>query len=476
MNNVLKKLKLLPSDPGIYYFKNKQKKIIYIGKAANLRNRVNSYFYHNSSANNKLDKMIPEIDDLVWRTTVSEVEALIEEPKEIKKNQPFYNILMKDDKKYFYIVLSQDVFPRLSIIHQPSIGQTSLGPFTNGLALKKTLNALRKIIPFCACKNYHKKLCLSNQLGLCPGYCCLKNFKQHSKNKSMIKEYRHNLEKIEAILLGKSEKVLISLKKDMEKSAKEEKFEDAQKIKKQLEALKNILSHKKIVVKEKKKLLLPLLNIVKFKEIAKIKTTPRRIEAYDVSNLKGNMATGAMIVFESFQQKEKMFFIPQKKEYRIFHIQVKQKGDDLAMFQEIVNRRINHLPKQKSKTKRTTTKDIWRTPQIILMDGGKNQLNVAFKQFRRLKAPFDTISLMALVKKKEKLYTISQSQKSTNSIIELPKSKDFAEINRDLKVESYFLNQLPQDIVNLLKAMRDEAHRFAIKHHRILRQKEDLIS
>jgi len=188
------------------------------------------------------------------------------------------------------------------------------------------------------------------------------------------------------------------------------------------------------------------------------------------------MATGAMIVFESFQQKEKMFFIPQKKEYRIFHIQVKQKGDDLAMFQEIVNRRINHLPKQKSKTKRTTTKDIWRTPQIILMDGGKNQLNVAFKQFRRLKAPFDTISLMALVKKKEKLYTISQSQKSTNSIIELPKSKDFAEINRDLKVESYFLNQLPQDIVNLLKAMRDEAHRFAIKHHRILRQKEDLIS
>ena len=248
--NIKQQLSNIPSSPGVYFFKDSGGNILYVGKAVNLKARVRSYFVvgKRQIANSILtddhpkSRMIPEIAKIDLKTTNNEIDALILESQFIKKYRPKYNVLLKDDKNYFYVVFTDDKFPKVFITHQISKFQVSspkfqvLGPYTDGQALKMTLKYLRKIFPFCTCKSDHKNKCLKAHLGLCLGTCCVsvhladtifKNpdpspaiFKDSVRlalepNKVAQKTYKKNIKFLVAILSGKKTTIVKVLEKEM---------------------------------------------------------------------------------------------------------------------------------------------------------------------------------------------------------------------------------------------------------------------
>src|SRR3989344_7131238 len=146
----------IPKKSGVYFFKNKKREILYIGKAADLRNRLRSYF-SKGIKDVRILGMLKNATGVSWQKTDSEIEALILESQLIKKHRPMFNILMRDDKQYFYVAFTKEKFPKIFISHQ----QKDIGPFTDGGALKTTLKILRRIFPFCTCKQTHHNYCLN---------------------------------------------------------------------------------------------------------------------------------------------------------------------------------------------------------------------------------------------------------------------------------------------------------------------------
>ncbi|MEK9174664.1 MAG: GIY-YIG nuclease family protein, partial [Patescibacteria group bacterium] len=184
MLSITKKLAKLPASPGVYFFKDKAGKIIYIGKSGNLKNRVRSYFpAQGGPASGRFNpakvKMLSEIVNFEIIKTESEIQALIKESELIKKLKPKYNVLMRDSKNYLYVAFTKEEFPKIILTHQPSgytlVAKNYLGPFTDGTAVRKTLHILRDIFPYCTCKQKHEVKCLNAHMGRCLTYCCLKN-------------------------------------------------------------------------------------------------------------------------------------------------------------------------------------------------------------------------------------------------------------------------------------------------------------
>ncbi len=435
-----KKVSSLPKTPGVYLFK-KGREILYIGKATNIRDRVKNHFQQPGFRDRLFIQDVKKIGCL---KTGSEIEALILEANLIKKEQPRFNILWRDDKNYFFVGITKEDFPKVFITHQTKLkikkegarrrreGGGSgvvklkidyLGPFVDGKALKQTLRILRRVFPYRTCKKIPKRPCLWYQLGRCPGACLLdsKLGSQIPGLKGKIKrESQRNTKNLIKVLQGKKTQVLVDLKREMKKFSKEQEFERAAKLRDQIEALNNVFEHAQVfqglVERERpnwtetEKLL---------KKIFGIKRKLLRIEGYDVSNIQGKEATGAMIVFEKGE--------PNKKEYRKFKIKILKEPNDIAMLKEIISRRLNHPE--------------WKLPQVMLIDGGRAQLNAAkltIKQFNNL-----TIKVMAIAKRKNELYIESKKQ-------------------------PILLKNLPQEISNLILHIRDEAHRFAVKYHRKL--------
>jgi len=441
------------NSPGVYYFKNKKSEIIYVGKASNLKKRISSYFPYNGKSK-KTIKMLSEVYDITWKKSRSEINALLKESREIKRIEPFYNVLLKDDKKYFYVVFTKDIFPKVFITHQPSKTKHDkiIGPFTDGKSLRIALSTIRKMIPFCQCRQKHTKPCLPSQLGLCPGYCCIKHAEEDKKELKVQKQkYSYNLKIIELILSGKSEQAIKHLKKSLAKFIEKEEFENAELVWKKIESIKNVLNHGKtlsfternndhlhlFVSKESKKFVRSLLG----------DSVQKRIEAYDVSELRGRFATASMVVFELGQLGRNVFALAQKSDYRIFHLKKLEKDNDLIMLREAIRRRIKHLSKQESNL-------LWPAPDLILVDGGKNQLRVVLNEIQR--SGIDKkIIISSLAKRQEKLYTFSYSAKS----------------EKTSPIKNFYLSRLPKEVEKFFKDLRDEAHRFATRHHRVLRKK-----
>ena len=313
------KISQLPETSGIYAFK-KGREFLYIGKAANIRERARNHFQRPAYRDNFFINQVSRID---YIKTNSEIKALILEAKLIKKYQPKYNVVWRDDKNYFYIGITKEAFPRVFITHQPkknsnlqSSTSNFIGPFVSGVKLKQTLKELRKIYPFRTCKTLPKKPCLWYHLGQCPAPCLLKS---------------------------------------------------------------------------------------------------RRVEAYDVSNIQGKDATGSMVTFINGK--------PDKNLYRRFKIKFSNKPNDIAMLKEVLSRRFNHPE--------------WGLPDLILIDGGKAQLNAALSVTK--------IPAIALAKRQNELYMKN---------LEKP----------------ILLKTLPREFFNLILQLRDEAHRFARKYHHKLRE------
>lgn len=320
-----------PKTPGVYVWRDAGRRPLYIGKAVNLRSRLLNYLPAGRKAENVNPRILAMVENartLTWQTTDTDIEALILESQLIKKLKPRYNIDWRDDKRYFYVSFTHEAFPRIFITHQP-LARTSnrepsfVGPFTDGVPLKATLRILRNLFPYCTCTQKHHLRCLNAHIGKCPGFCCLRQ----SSSKSQVKSYQRNIRAIRDVLTGKRDALVRRLARTMPDTA------------------------------------LNLLRVFQNAQInARLRLSasarqacnaPARIEGYDVANIGGQYAVGAMVVFEHGT--------PNKKEYRLFNI--KTIGGDTDMLREMLGRRMKHKN--------------WPLPDLIIIDGGKAQLNVA---------------------------------------------------------------------------------------------------
>jgi len=417
---VQEKLKNLPKDPGVYIYRNEKGRIIYVGKAINLKNRVSSYFVGEHDI--KTEELVRNIADLEWIIAGSEIEALILEAELIKRYSPKFNISLKDDKNYCFIKITKEDYPRISVVRQIVDSKDEyLGPFIDAGAVRNSLKYLRKIFPYCTCGLAPESVCLYYHLGLCKG---------HGDKYITPKDYQANIRGLVNFLDGKKELILKDLKKEMKISSKAHEYERAAEFRDRLQALERIrFEH---VIEETRELRLDkaLVDLEKALELPRI---PERIECYDISNIFGRAAVGSMVVFEKG--------IPKKNDYRRFEIKTVKRIDDYAMHQEVAKRRFSRLFVQGSKDT-----SFAKVPDLVIIDGGKGQLSSVLSVVKPLNLP---IKFVGLAKRYEELVTMD-ARGNFNT----------AELKPN--TEAYFLVQ----------RIRDEAHRFAVTYHRNLRLKE----
>lgn len=412
----------IPSSPGVYFFKNSAGETIYIGKAGNLKNRLSSYF-NKTEKDQKTKQMLREATNVDWQELDSEIEALIVESEQIKFHEPKYNIMFRDNKQYIYAAFSDDVFPRIYTTHQPREGEMTIGPFTDAGALKSTLKYLRRIFPYCTCKGYHRRYCLNYHIGKCLGFCCL-NSDQSSidaggpvATQEQIEQYKNNIRAIKDILSGRRQKLIKEIEKEMKDIAGEENFEKAIEFRDRLERLNSVFKNAKIISDLSK-----MDVILKIQRSLNLKRKPHRIEGYDVANIQGKFATGSMVVFTDGN--------PDKEEYKKFKIRFTKEGGDTAMLEEVLRRRFRHPE--------------WQFPDLIIIDGGKAQLNAAsnFLKLKKLQIP---------------VIALTKNEKHIGDHIYLSNKKTPISLKR-----------LPESVRNLILQIDAEAHRFAIGYYRKL--------
>lgn len=421
----IKKPKKLPSSPGIYFFR-RVNTILYIGKAVNIKKRLVSYFKKNAGA--KAARLVREATKVNWIETKSEIEALLKEAELIKHNIPKYNIVMRDDKNYFYVGITNEKYPRIFLTHQifqkkqKALGAKNInpffriGPFTSGFAIKQVLHTMRRLFPFCTCKETHKRPCVNAEIGRCPGYCCLSS----SGGKTIVDEYQKNIRNIIAILSGRKKKLLQELKKEMRNAIVMENFERAAKMRDQMLGLENIFSHKLLghEFQVKNRGIYDWDKIQKnIKNLVGTQREISRVEGYDISNISGAEATGSMVVFINGRSS--------KKDYRMFKIKMDNTPNDVAMHKEVMRRRLAHTE--------------WLFPNLIVIDGGKAQLNATI-QMIKTSGISSSIIVSALAKREEELYIEG--------------------ITRPVPLSS-----LPKETSFFFQRVRNESHRFAKKYH-----------
>ncbi|KKU52981.1 MAG: hypothetical protein A3A28_05325 [Candidatus Sungbacteria bacterium RIFCSPLOWO2_01_FULL_47_32] len=457
-NNVdyklMQKPKSIPKTPGVYIFRNTRKTPVYIGKAANLRSRVSSYFLKTGKSP-KTEKLMKEAASVNFLELASELEALITEAELIKKWRPKYNILMRDDKSYFYVAITKEKFPRIFITHQPrnisdsvqKLGaqrQTKIsyiGPFTEGGTLTAILRTLRRIFPYCTCKENHTRPCLNSEIGRCPGFCCFdKKYSRHSSTAIPKNHYRESIKNIVAVLEGKRVRLFLELKKNMKAASAGQNFEKAALLRDQLLGLESIFAHRHIL-KHPSEIEFAQEDLSqKLKELFGTGRAIHRLEGYDISNISGTSAVGSMVVFSKrlpsspYRYTSHAEYGPDKSQYRKFKIKTVLGPNDVEMLKEVIRRRFGHVE--------------WHFPDILVIDGGRPQLNAVRTVLRELRLKNEdlrSVILTSLAKKEEELYIEGMKHPIR-------------------------LQEGSGGILHLFQHIRDESHRFAKKYHHKLRK------
>jgi len=510
-------LKKIPNNPGCYLFKDKKDKIIYIGKAKNLRKRVNSY-YNKKDLDLKTSLMLTNAEDIDFIVTDNEVESLILENTLIKKHQPRYNIRLKDAKSHTYLLLTNEEYPRL-IIDRTKKGKGKFyGPFVNANERDYLIHFIKKTFKIRTCKKIPKKACLRYHINLCDAPCI---------NNISKEDYYKKIKRVKMVLSGNTKDLLDTLKDDMKKFSENKMFEQAIIIRDEINAIehlnerqkmqrekkynediinyeikdekvylmlfniykgtlnnknefvfdynedfleefiiqyysendipkeliipkkvsnliKEFLSQRKnskvkitIPKKGEKKQLLKLvvknIDIMFFSNLDKVKTLktklhlqddPSIIECFDISHLSGTSTVGSMVQFRNGK--------PDKNNYRRFRIRTVKGIDDTAAIAEVVKRRYNRLKKEDSEF-----------PDLIIIDGGRGQLNSALKELEKINVK---VPIISIAKKYEEIY--------------IPGYMEVLHLEKKDKALQY------------IQEIRNEAHRFAIKYNRLLRKKE----
>jgi len=374
-----------------------------VGKAKVLRNRVSSYFQPPIKLGPKTAKLVSQIATIEYIEVNSEIEALLLESKLIKRFKPQYNIASRDDKSPYYIHITHEKFPKPVINHEPT--EAIAGPFLSGWVAKKILSYFRKIAPYCTANRSVKRACLYSYLGLCnpcPGH-----------SETNVAKYSINIAQLKRLLRGEFSRVLSGLKKQMHTESKLQNFELAAKLRDKILHLEQLL--KSPILPEEYLINPNLLDDKRQETLFALKTALNlegeltRIEMYDISNLSGTAATGAMTVAIDGQLNSKY--------YRHFTIKSIDTPNDVAMMAEMLSRRLKNTD--------------WPKPDLIVLDGGMTQLSIT----KDLLFPCLVISL---AKQEEIIFKPDGSQ------IKLDRD------NPGLK---------------LLQQLRDEAHRFSRRLH-----------
>ncbi len=399
MNILKSKTEKMPDSPGIYLF-YKSKELVYVGKATSLRNRVKSYLKPKNER--PIEMMIDEVSDVRWIETDSVLEALILESLYIKRFKPRYNIKEKDDKSWIYLVITKDEFPKLEAVRERSLKKSDyryvFGPYA-GMRTSETLKLLHYLFNVSRCSPNQKRPCfdyeLEHCLGVCTGEITSREYKEKAINPLIM------------FLKGKKKMVLTSLNKKMKEASKMQDFEEAGRLRNQMFSLEKIRDFS-------------LLNKSFLSDSFEPGSNIKRIEGYDISNLGSDAKVGSMVVFDGKG--------PVKSEYKRFRIRTVAGQSDVDCLKEVLERRLRHPE--------------WPLPDMILVDGGKPQVNAAKSILKKNNIKMLIIGIAkGKERKKNELFFSESNHKFASSV------------NGNLK---------------LLIRVRDEAHRFAIAYQRSL--------
>ncbi len=422
---------VLPEQPGVYLMRDGDGKVIYVGKAVNLKNRVRSYFRNLSAHSVKVRSMVERIEDLEFILCQSEAEALVLECNLIKKFRPRYNISLKDDKSYPCIkVTVQDEYPRVfQTRHQLRDGARYFGPYTDVGSMQVMLGLLKKLFPLRTCVKMGTRPCLNYHIKRCPGPCGGFVSKE---------EYARRVECVLMILAGRTKDLEEQLVKRMLAAAEDTRFEEAASYRDLLNALTRLNESHKAVVGRAQKLMLERTRLenlhlkddvtaaAELQQVLGIGKKLGRMDCFDISHTQGAETVASMVVFRDGTAS--------KKDYRKYKIRSAEgKPDDFKSMQEVVYRRY---------------KEYEDLPDLIVIDGGKGQLSSAVTVLKGL--GLDDLPVVGLAERNEEIFKPGEKES-----IYLPR-------------ESAALH--------LIQRIRNEAHRFAITFHRQLRSKRNMVS
>ncbi len=463
MNAALEaKLKTLPRSSGVYFHKDASGEIIYVGKAAVLKNRVRQYFQSNRDMDIKTRALVAEIEDTDWIETESEIDALFFESEMVKRYMPRYNILLRDDKSQSYVRIDmKNDFPYVSFTRNPADdGADYFGPFYNGYALKKALRYLRKTFPYYVkAPKLDERPSLDAHLGLEP-------YQMTSD------EYKAELKKLISYIKGNRVQLVRDLERDMKTAAGLHDFEKATQIRNRLQNLKEL--QRRIMFGDKE-----FLDISKDKALSQLREllsldkVPVRIEGYDISHMSGTNVVASQVVFING--------VSSRSDYRKYKTRI-ERNDDYANMHETIFRRLS-------------SKNIsaWGLPQLMLIDGGKGQLDAAIRaaEERQVNLP-----IVSIAKREEELIVHAVRSGIDSSLLETYRKNPIDGLFVERSGDYYTINLHPDqrnasshsknlkggtlsrysDLTKLFQRIRDESHRFAVSYHTVLKRQKQTAS
>ncbi len=458
MSTVLKaKLKELPRSPGVYFHKDASGNIIYIGKAAVLKNRVRQYFQSKRAFDNKTMALVNDIADVDWIEVESEVDALFLENEMVKRYMPKYNVLLRDDKSQMYVRINmKDEWPTVTFTRNPlDDGADYYGPFYNGFALKQAVRLLRRVFPYRTTPPRPGESSLNEEIGLSP------------KMSEGPEVYKANLRKLISYIKGNRKKLVSELEAEMKAAAARQEFELAAKYRNQIRHMKEL--QRRVMFGDKEHLQISKDKaLADLTEILSLGKAPQRIEGYDISHMSGTNVVGSMVVF--------LNGVSSRADYRKFKTKI-QANNDVGNMREVLSRRLA-----------ARNLASWGEPDLVIIDGGKGQLEAAVAVLgeSQLKIP-----VIGIAKRDEEIMIHKEGSNIDLAYIEklsfgeVPgvsahesgnfwvvnlhigamKSSSHAKNLRQASVRSPYT-----DVVKLLQRIRDESHRFAVSYHTVLKR------
>ncbi len=414
----------LPSSIGVYFFVAKGK-IIYIGKSINIKARILSHV-ENAKVDAKEQAIVTHADALHYVLSDSEFKSLLLESRLIKKYLPPYNTIWRDNKSYLYLkITTKDEFPKLFPVRRED-DKTSyyFGPFQSLRIVNEILKDIRRVFPFCTQKKLSKKPCFYAKINLCKPCPNEINQKEGAERTRLKRQYRYSIRQIVRIFKGETDLVLTGLYKKLKTLTDEQKYEEALLLRNKISRFERLIQRPLFssrieeqydTSQESSDSLLTLLRHY-YPDLGPI----HRIECYDMSNISFTNATASMVVFQDG--------LVDKSQYRKFKIKNKRANSDFVMMDEVLRRRFNTS---------------WPQPDLVVVDGGRPQVRVAKQVLNDLR---QNIPLIGIAKHPDRIV---------------------------IGVENLPLVRPPVHHLgfNMIRAIRDESHRFAKKYHTYLRNK-----
>jgi excinuclease ABC subunit C len=425
------KVRSFPHAPGVYLMKDAAGRVIYVGKAKDLRNRAGSYFLKAAADEMRTARLVREIRDIDYLEAESEVDALLLESRLIKDIQPRFNHDLKDDKTFPYLeIFTREEFPRVQYTREPKPRGTKLyGPFANSSGLRGAIQVLQKIFRFRTCTlDIHEaderwrwfRPCLLASIRQCTAPCNLRIGRD---------DYRKDIHRLQQFLEGKKKSLLKEMRREMEEAAEGLRYEEAARLRDEIHALETLDERGELDTHVQPEVFQidPRKGLSGLQKILHLPQTPRTIEGVDVAHLAGTETVASLVQF--------IDGLPFKPGYKRYKIRTVEGVDDFASIHEVVARRFHELHAQGQSF-----------PDILLIDGGKGQLSAALAAFSAL--DIDPPMVVSLAKREEEVFVMGRNEPLH------PSRHSFA--------------------LRLLQYVRDEAHRFAQHYHHILRRKSTL--